>query len=365
MPLTRRCVFFVGMALLPLSLVSGGCPSPDTTGPSSPLASPAATPDPNALPSGGKKIKAGLVTDVGGIDDKSFNASAWEGLKKAESQLQAEIKFTESKSNADYLNNLTRFADNGYDVVFAVGFLMQDAMKSAAARYPNVKFAIVDGNAPDLPNAISAKFREEEGCFLVGALAGLVTKKNVVGFVGGMEMPLIEKFEAAYVAGVKTTNPKASVKVGYAGRFDDPQKGRELALSQMEAGADIIFHASGKTGLGVIKAVQSSPEGNFAIGVDRDQDGEAPGRVLTSMVKRVDVAVYDVCQETAEGSFQAGTIELGLKEGGVGLSPMTHTRDRVPKTAMDRVDALKQAIIDGKIKPPKSRKELATFKPPV
>jgi basic membrane protein A len=319
--------------------------------------------DKNTLPSGGKKIKAGLVTDVGGIDDKSFNASAWEGMLKAQKELQADIKYTESKSNADYETNLSRFAQNGYDVVFAVGFLMQDAVKDVAVRYPNVKFAIIDGDPPNLPNCVAAKFREEEGSFLVGALAGKMTKTNTVGFVGGMEMPLIEKFEAAYRAGVKTTNPKASVKVGYVGRFDDPQKGRELALSQLDAGADIIFQAAGKSGLGVIKAVQASG-GNYAIGVDRDQDGEAPGRILTSMIKRVDVAVYDVCQEVAEGSFDPGTINLGLKEEGIGLSPMTYTKKDVPPAVLEKINALKQDIIAGKLKPPTSRKALAAFVPP-
>lgn len=313
----------------------------------------------------GKAIKAGLVTDTGGVNDKSFNAAAWDGLQRAGTELGAAVKYTESRTNADYVSNLSRYAQGGYAVVFAVGILMQDALKEVAARFPNVKFAIIDGDAPDLPNCVSYKFREEEGSFLVGALAGAMTKTGVVGFVGGMDLPLIRKFEAAYTAGVKTTNPKAEVKVGYAGKFTDPAKGQEIAISQMEAKADILFHASGQTGIGVIKAVASKGAGYYAIGVDKDQDSEAPGRVLTSMIKQVDVAVFDVCKAVQEGKFVAGTTILGLKEGAVGLSEMTHTKKDVPEAVLTQIETLKQQLIAGKITPPKTLDELAKFTPPM
>lgn len=317
-----------------------------------------------AAAAGGRKIKAGLVTDTGGVDDKSFNAAAWEGLQRAEKDLGAEVKYTESGKSDDYVKNLSRYAEAGYHLVFAVGFLMEDALKTVAPRYPGVKFAIVDGDAPDLPNCVALKFREEEGSFLVGALAGAMTKSKTVGFVGGMEVPLIKKFEAGYKAGVRTTNPGAKVVVGYAGTWTDSPRGQELALSQMGAGADILFHAAGKTGIGVIKAAENRGAGYYAIGVDRDQDGEAPGRVLTSMVKRVDTAVFDECRAVADGSFQPGTRIFGLKENGVGLSPMTYTKQDVPADVLARIETLKEQIIAGTLKPPTTLEELAAFQPP-
>ncbi|GAB4453559.1 MAG: BMP family ABC transporter substrate-binding protein [Armatimonadaceae bacterium] len=348
----------LGGAVLPLT----GCPSGETTSNTS-----TTTPDGEGSPATnptGKALKAGLVTDTGGINDKSFNAAAWDGLQRAQKELGYEVKYTESRTNADYASNLSRYAQSGYDVVFAVGVLMQDAFKEVAGRFPDVKFAIIDGEAPDLPNCVAYKFREEEGSFLVGALAGAMTKTNTVGFVGGMELPLIKKFEVGYKAGVQTTNPKAQVKVGYAGKFTDPAKGQEIALSQMAAGADILFHASGATGTGVIKAVAQKGPGFYAIGVDKDQDGEAPGRVLTSMIKRVDVAVFNVCKAVAMGDFAPGTTVLSLNEDALALSPMQYTKQDVPEDVMTRINRLETMLRAGEIKPPTTPEELATFQPP-
>lgn len=350
---TRRRFSLAVVALLAPALT--GCPG-DKPGNPQQGAAPAA-------PSTGKTIKAGLVTDTGGVGDKSFNAAANTGLEQAAKELGASIKVTESKQAADYVGNLSRFAQNGYDVVFAVGFLMQDALAEVAPRFPNVKFAIIDGDAPpNAPNCVSLKFREEEGSFLAGALAGAMTKTNKIGFVGGMEVPLIKKFEAGYKAGALTTNPKIQFTVGYAQSWTDPQKGQELALSQLGAGADIIYQAAGQSGLGVITAVKNKGAGVYAIGVDKDQDGEAPGRVLTSMIKRIDTAVFDTCKKVANGSFKAGAYEFGLNNEGVGLSPMTYTKNDVPAGAMATINALKQQIIAGSLKPPTTLDELATFK---
>jgi basic membrane protein A len=222
----------------------------------------------------------------------------------------------------------------------------------------------VDGNAPDLPNCVSLKFREQEGSFLVGALAGAMTKTNVLGFVGGMEIPLIKKFEAGYRAGVMTTNPKAKVLVGYTGNWTDSAKGKELALSQFERGADIVYHASGQCGLGVIEAAKARGKGHFAIGVDSDQDYLAPGFVLTSMIKSVDNAVFEVCKSVQEGTFQPGTRDLGIKENGVGLSPMQYTKHLVPQQVLDKIETLRQMIAEGKLKVPQSEEELKAFQPP-
>ncbi len=373
--ITRRRLLLAAL-LSPSALAITGCPNPnagkDSPVPpnsgytSAPSASPGASMSPGTGATSGatRKIKAGLVTDVGGVNDKSFNTLAWEGLQRAGKEFGAEIKYTESKQNADYVANLSQFARAKYDVVFAVGFLMQDAVKEVAAKYPDTKFAIIDGDAPDAPNAVSYKFKEEEGSFLAGAMAAGVSKSGTVGFVGGMEMPLIKKFEVGYTAGAKTINPKVNVTVGYAGKFDDPQRGQEIALSQMGAGADVVFHAAGATGTGVIKAVQGKGAGYYAIGVDKDQDGEAPGRVLTSMVKKVDVAVYDVCKAVASDSFKPGTIILGLKDGAVGLSEMKYTKKDIPAPVMAKVEALQKQITDGTLKPPSTPEELATFKAP-
>jgi len=359
----------LGLAAVPAALLLAGCPNPNVAsnnngGGTAGGSSPSAEGTPGAVPAGAKKVKAGLVTDTGGINDRSFNQSAYDGLQRAAKELGAEIKYTESAKNADYVPNLTQFARNKYDVVFAVGFKMQDALKEVAPRFPDVKFAIIDGDAPDLPNCVSYKFDEEQGSFLAGALAGGVTKTGVIGFIGGEQMPLIEKFQAGYVAGAKTTRPDIDVKIGYVGAFNDPQKGQELALSQIAAKADILYQAAGESGVGVIKAVQNKGAGFYAIGVDKDQDGEAPGRVLTSMVKRVDVATFSVIEAAAKGTFQAGTTVLGLQDGGVGLSEMQYTKKDVPAEVLRKVDTLKQQIIAGKIKVPATNEELQAFTPP-
>lgn len=311
-----------------------------------------------------KRIRAAMVTDVGGIGDESFNASAWRGLQRAQRELGAEVRYLESRTAADYVRNLSALARQGVQVIFAVGFLMEDALSKVAPRFPKVYFAIVDGRAPKLPNCVSLIFNEQEGSFLVGALAGAMTKTNTVGFVGGMEVPLIKKFEYGYRAGVKTTNPRARVLTGYTGNWDDVNKGRELALTQFNQGADIIYHAAGRCGIGVIRAAEQKGKGYYAIGVDSDQDHLAKGRVLTSMMKRVDNAVFDVCKRVAEGKFQSGTIVYGVKEKGVGLSPMRYTRQDVPNAVMAKIQRLEQMIVQGKLIPPYDEKTFAQFKPP-
>ena len=311
--------------------------------------------------SAAKQIKVGLVTDTGGVGDKSFNAQAWTGLQQAEKELGAKVKYVESKQNADYITNLTKFAEAKYDVIFAVGFMMQDAFALVAGKYPQIKFTIIDGNAPALANCVSYKFREEEGSFLAGALAASISKSGVIGFVGGAEMPLIKKFEYGYQAGAFAIKPEIQTRVAYVGDFNDSGKGMELALSQMGMQADIVYHAAGKAGIGVIKAAQQKGAGYYAIGVDKDQDAEAPGRVLSSMVKTVDRAVFDVCTQVAEGKFKSGEVVLGLKEGGVGLSEMKYTKDKVSADVLKKLDELKQQIIDGKIHPPTNAQAYEDF----
>ncbi|HET6453013.1 MAG TPA: BMP family ABC transporter substrate-binding protein [Armatimonadota bacterium] len=306
---------------------------------------------------------AAVVTDTGGIGDLSFNAMAWSGLQRAGKELGIDVKFLESKEQADYAVNLNQFAQQGYDLVFAVGFLMEDAVKETAPKYPKTKFAIIDGNAPHLPNAAALKFKENEGSFLAGALAASMSKTGKIGFIGGMEVDLIKRFECGYRAGAMTINPKVKVLTAYTGKWDDPGKGNELAMAQFGQGADIIFHASGSCGLGVIGAAKTKGPGYYAIGVDADQDYIAPGRVLTSMMKRVDNAVYSTCKSVAQHDFQPGDHVFGLKEGGVGLSPMKYTKKDIPPGVLAKIEKLRQQIIEGNIKPPATVEELKEFSP--
>jgi basic membrane protein A and related proteins len=321
---------------------------------------------------GGKGLRAAVITDVGGVGDKSFNMMAWNGLQKAQKELGYQVQLVESRTLADYEPNIRKMADQGFDVVITVGYALRDALEKAAPEYSNVKFVIVDDEVPGAANVLGLKFREEEGSFLVGALAGGMTKKEKVGFVGGMEIDLIKRFEAGYRAGVQTVKPSAEVLVKYTKSWEDVAKGTELANIVFAQGADIIYHASGKCGLGVIQAARERGPGFWAIGVDADQDylGTAdpehpapPSRVLTSMMKRVDDAVFTACKEIKEGHFTPGTRNLGLKEGGISLTPLTYTKSAIPAALLQRVDALKQQIIAGKLKPPATIKELETFRP--
>ena len=272
--------------------------------------------------------KIGFVTDVGGIDDKSFNQGTWEGIKVfgKENNLKEgqEIKYLQSTAEADYVPNLSTLADEKLDLIIASGFLFENAMGEVAGKYPQQKFLIIDSVVKDksgtpLPNVASAVFAEHEGSFLVGVAAGLkakADKKNTVGFVGGMKFALIEKFQAGFEQGVHAVNPACQVLVDYAGSFGDPGKGQALAAKQYGAGADIVFHAAGGTGNGVIKeAKERTQKGDvrWAIGVDKDQfnDGvytAGKSAVLTSMMKRVDVAAHDVAAMTRDGKFPGGQV---------------------------------------------------------
>jgi basic membrane protein A len=300
----------------------------------------------------------GLVFDVGGRGDKSFNDAAYAGLERARAELGVEFATVETGEGADREAAMRQLAAGGSDLVFGVGFLFSDDIKALAREFPEVKFACVDYTVVEgeslPPNLVALKFREEEGSYLVGALAALVSKSGTVGFVGGMEIPLIKKFEAGYRAGVKAVAPRAQVLVKYAGTtgsaFKDPTKGKELALAEYHAGADVIFHASGSTGLGVFEAGRELQR--LAIGVDSDQYDEAPGVVLTSMIKRVDTAVFDTIREVAEGRWRGGIHEFGLAEKGVGWVHDQRNRALIPDRVKAVVDSLEAEIVAGRIAVP-------------
>ena len=299
-------------------------------------------------------FKAAMVTDVGGLGDQSFNDAAWRGLERAEEELGIDINVIESGSMSDYVPNLKSLADQNYDIVWAIGFLMEDSLKQVAEDRPDTKFGLIDATV-DLDNVASVTFKEHEGSFLAGVVAALKSETNKVGYIGGMETPLIQKFEAGFRAGVKAVNPDAEVFIGYTGAFDDPQAGKELAFTQFDQGADVIYHASGACGIGVIKAAQE--EDLYAIGVDSPQYHLAPDHVLTSMVKRIDNAVFKIVNEHFEGNFKSGHTTLGLAEDGVGIY-REQAEKMLSDEIIDTVDDYKQKIIDGEIEVPKNPDEL-------
>lgn len=366
--ITRRAVCTIGL-LAVVGLM--GCPGPKTEAGGGGGDTPPKTGDgAKPITSSGKRFRAALVLDIGGVDDKSFNAAAWAGLQKAQKDLGLgtdDIKYVETKSAADYTSNLRTFATQGYDVVIAVGFAMEEALKQVAAEFPEVKFAIVDGNAPaGAANCVSLKFKEEQGSFLAGYVAAAVSKTKKIGFVGGMQIPLIEKFEAGYKAGAKAAgfDPNTQVLAAYTGDWNDVAKGKSQANQLFGNGADVVFQAAGKAGLGVIQAAKEKGKGFYAIGVDRDQDDEAPGFVLTSMVKHLDTAVSDTVKKTKEGKFTPGEQLFDVKDGGIGLSEMKFTKQDVPEAVQANVKKLSDMIAEGKINPPTKLSELAAFLAP-
>ncbi len=316
-----------------------------------------------------KKVRVGLVYDVGGKGDLSFNDMAYAGLTQAQKEFGAslETRDLEPKSGGENREDLLRlFAGEKYDLIFGIGFLFTDSITRVAKASPNVKFAIVDGFIPDQPNVVSLLFQENEGSFLVGAAAALKSKTNKIGFVGGMKIPLIEKFEAGYIAGAKYVKRSVTVYSEYAGTtgeaFRDPVKGKELALAEYDRGADIIYHASGGTGLGVFQAAVVKKR--MAIGVDADQSLSAPEdqrlQILTSMQKRVDVAVYETIKASLNGRYKGGVRVFGLKEGGVGYAVNQYNKAMI-QDIIPRLESLKKDIIAGKIKVPADKKELEAF----
>ena len=266
---------------------------------------------------GAADFRVGLVLDRGGKDDKSFNSSAYQGATEAKQKLGIFLKFTEAADDNAYESLLRAFAQRDFDLIIGIGFAQKEAVKKVAAQFPDRHFAIVDSEV-DLPNVRSLLFEEQEGSYLVGAIAAMTSKTGKIGFVGGMDIPLIRRFEMGYEAGAKKINPQISVTANYVGvtseAWNNPPKGKELAIHQYDDGADIIFIAAGASGLGVFDAAEEQKK--FAIGVDSNQDWIKPGLVLTSMLKRVDRAVYTTIEEAKTGKFTGGVTRFGLADHG-------------------------------------------------
>lgn len=298
-------------------------------------------------------FKVGLVTDTGGLNDRGFNHLAYVGLQKAESQLGVQGDVVQSSSESDYVPNLTRFAQQGYNLVIAVGFLMNDAVEEVSAKYPNTKFLIIDDEITDRKNVVSALFKTEQCGYLVGAMAGLLEEshslkgmkgKNTVGVIGGQAIPPVNTYIAGFQQGFKKTDPTGKILLSYTNSFSDQDLGAQYANNDINQGADIIFPVAGGTGVGSIHAAQAA--GVYAIGVDADQNYLAPQTVLTSALKGVDTATFNVIEQTKNNQFQSGPQWFDLANNGVGIAPPISI---VPQDVVKQVDALESQIISGKI----------------
>lgn len=301
--------------------------------------------------------RIGLIFDVGGRGDKSFNDAAYLGASRAERELDVSVSYLEPASTEDREAALRLFAARGFDLVIGVGFIFSSDIDAVARAYPATRFAGVDyspgpGGVP--PNVAALAFREEEGSFLVGAVAGFMTKSGHVGFVGGMAGPLIRKFEVGYIAGVESACARdkrtCTVHAAYAGTtpdaFRDPAKGKALTTAQIASGSDVVYHASGATGHGVFEAAADAHV--LAIGVDSDQYDEMPGTVVTSMIKRGEIAVFDIVRDVVEGHFRGGMRVFGLAEDGVDyVHDGPHAR--IPDDVKGKVEALRADVVAKRI----------------
>ncbi len=299
------------------------------------------------------EFKVGLVLDRGGKDDKSFNTSAYEGATAAKKKLGVFLKYVEAPDDNAYETQLRAFAQRDFDLIIGIGFAQKEAIKKVAAQFPQKHFAIVDAQI-DAPNVRCLMFEEHEGAYLVGAIAAMTSKTGAIGFVGGMDIPLIRRFAMGYEAGAKKINPQIKVMANYVGvtseAWNNPPKGKELAVAQYNGGADIIFAAAGASGLGVFDAAEEKKK--FAIGVDANQDWTKPGLILTSMLKRVDEAVFSTIEEANAGKFTGGVKRFGLANKGIDYSIDQYNDKILTAAVRQRADELKAEIIAGKIEVP-------------
>ena len=301
----------------------------------------------------GTGFKIGMVTDVGGVNDGSFNQSAWEGLQRAGEAFGCEVKYIESKGDADYVPNIESFLDEDYDLIVCVGYMMADAVRDAAELYPDQKFAIIDdASNADLDNVTCMMFEQEQASYLVGLAAGYTTESNIVGFVTGAANETMNSFGYGYCAGVLDANPDATVLQYNANSFGDASGGKTAVNTMVTKGADVVFHAAGGTGIGVIDGCKENKI--WAIGVDSDQSPLAPETILTSALKRVDNACYDATKKTILGTLEGGVETYDLAAGGVDIAPTT---DNLSKDVLEKIEDAKKDIIAGDLVVPKNQEE--------
>jgi basic membrane protein A len=297
-----------------------------------------------------QEVEPAVVYDLGGKFDKSFNEAAYRGAERFREETGIDYADFEIQNDAQREQALRRYASRGYDPIVAIGFAQAAAVEKVAEEFPDARFAIVD-SVVDKPNVRSILFEEEEGSYLVGIMAAMASDTGTVGFVGGMDIPLIRKFLCGYRGGVLATDPDAEVLANMTGTtgaaWTDPVRGGELAKSQFAQGADVVYHAAGGTGLGVIQA--AADEGKLAIGVDSNQNDVAPGHVLTSMLKRVDVAVHEAFMDVRNDEWSAGVQVLGLEEDGVAVAIDEHNEDLVTDAMLEAVREAREKIVAGEL----------------
>ncbi len=337
--LSRLSVALIGLALV-LCAPLAGCnktPPPVNAGP-----------------------KLGLVTDSNGLGDRSFNDAAYAALQEAQRRLHIQIDVLESRSSSDYFSNLTLMATKDTDQTIAIGFDMAKDVAAVARRWPKRNFTIIDAIV-NVPNVTSVTFREQDGAFLAGAAAAMVTKTKTIAFLGGVDTPQLRRVEAGYAAGAREADPGVNVLVSYVGSNFDYDGGRRIARDLFAKHADVVFAAAGKAGLGTFEEVKSHRA--YVIGAETDQDALASGKVLTSMVKRIDVGVFRICEDTVSQKPISGQLELGLEEGAIGLTDTAVTRKALSETQRERLTAIDRAIVEGAIAVPTNREQLRAFKP--
>jgi basic membrane protein A len=305
------------------------------------------------------KLHVGIVFDTGGKDDRSFNAAANAGVLRAKKDFPIVLRDVEPGDSISVEPAMRAFAEQGYDLIIGVGFEQVPVVERVAKDYPKQNFVIIDG-VSELPNVASLVFKEHQGAYLVGMIAAKESRSGTVGFIGGMDIPLIHRFATGYEEGVKAINPNARVLVNYVGitadAWNNPGKGKELASSQIDKGADVLFTAAGNSGLGAFDAVEQAGKDasgratHFVIGVDSNQNWVKPGFVLTSMVKRVDNAVYSIIQDKVAGKFQGGVHVYGLENEGVGYAMDQYNQALIPADVIKAAEEAKGKIIKGQIK---------------
>ncbi|WP_102335891.1 BMP family lipoprotein [Salimicrobium jeotgali] len=366
----RRTLFLLTLVLT-FGLFLAACGSSDSGGGSESSGSDSKSEEEGSDEGGNSDFTVAMVTDTGGVDDKSFNQSAWEGLQEfgKENNLEENkgYDYAQSESDADYTTNLNRLVREDYNLIFGIGFLLQPDVEKVASQFPETNFSLVDAVAEG-ENIASITFKEHQGSFLAGVAAANKTESDHLGFVGGVDSELINKFESGFRAGAKTVNPDIKIDVQYAESFNSADQGKLIASNMYSQGADVIYHAAGGTGNGVFSEAKDRVRGGdekvWVIGVDRDQHEEGAiddtNVTLTSMVKRVDIAVQDVSKQAMEGEFPGGeVVEYGLEDEGVSLARTNE--EAMTEEIISTVEEWKQKIIDGEVEVPMTRDETEEY----
>ena len=316
-------------------------------------------------PAGAESLKVIVLTDAAGLGDRGFNDVCWQGVLKAKKDFGIDAQFLQSREQADYASNIALAAGRA-DIVVTLGYLFTDSLRQVAPHFPKTRFIHIEGDVT-AGNMASFDFRSEEGGFLAGLTAGLFTRKMMVGVVSGMDIPPVEAYVSGFRTGVKaaqkTRGQRIETIVAAAGSFNDPVKGKSLAMAMIDRGADVIFRAAGNTGIGVTEAVKATG-GVYMIAEDLDQDAEIPGRVLASTLKRMDVAVYDAIRDVVEGRFQAGHRWLGVSEGAIDITDMKYSRQLFDPVDLQRIERAENLLRSGQLSVPKRYGEADSFVAP-